>query len=297
LLVTISNRSSGSSSTARELAWHPIGWSQVRQGFDTVASWLLPRQLADRWIAGAVLVGVVLVLVALWVARYGAAAVRRALDIAGPAVVIPGAFVVVYLATVVASVSLFDAATPLDTRILAPLYAALVPTVVGAVAVWSKQPRRSHDAMRGAGALLVVALALVGVRSLTTATGSQDYRLGYATAHWHHSPLMRQLSAYPKGTLVVTNAPEAVYLQTGRHARALPAKYSSTSLQHDPHYRRKLDALVRRVRARGGVVAMFDEVKGRPWEAKAPELEHGTSLRVVARARDGVLLAPREAEG
>jgi hypothetical protein len=296
-LVAATNRNHGNSSTARKLAWHPIGWSQARQGFDTVASWFLPRQLSDRWIAGAVIVGVVFLLVAVWLVRRGATVARRALGAAGPAVVVPGAFVVVYLATIVVSVSLFDAATPLDTRILAPLYAALVPTVIGGVAVWWSQPGRSRDAMRAAGAVLVVALVLVGVRSLTTATGNQDYRLGYATSHWHHSPLMRQLRAYPKGALVVTNAPEAVYLQTGRHARGLPAKYSSTSLQHDPHYRQQLDALVRRVQARGGVVAMFDEVKGRPWQAKAPELERQTDLRVVARAHDGVLLAARDPGG
>jgi hypothetical protein len=45
---------------------------------------------------------------------------------------------------------------------------------------------------------------------------------------------------------------------------------------------------------RGGVVAMFSAVKGRPWEAKAPELEREPGLRIVARAHDGVVLGAAE---
>jgi hypothetical protein len=105
---------------------------------------------------------------------------------------------------------------------------------------------------------------------------------------------MRQLSALPHGAPIVTNAPEAVYWQTGRPAYALPAKYSSTSLQHDPRYRDKLAALVQRVRMHHGVIAMFTEVKGRPWQARAAELEREPRLHVIGTAHDGVLLAAIE---
>jgi hypothetical protein len=290
VVVVLANRGGGGSGTARDLAWHPIGWSYVHDGFETVGSWFLPRQLHDRWLFGAVLV-IAAVVAALWcAAQRGGAGVRRALERGGPAVVIPWLFVVVYTLTIVASISVFDAATPLDGRILAPLYAALVPATIGSVAVWWHAPGRREETTRAVAFALVIVVALVGVRAITTATGSQDSRLGYNTAHWHRSPLMRQLTSLPGDALLVTNAPEAVYLQTGRHAEALPAKYSSTSLQSDSHYPSKLTALLQRVRQEGGVIAMFTEVHGRPWLPKVGELEHGTDLHVLAHAHDGVLL-------
>jgi hypothetical protein len=290
LVAVVANRGGGGSGTSRSFAWHPIGWSYVHDGFDAVASWFLPRQVHDRWLFGAVIVLGALVATAWCAVRLGREGVRRAGERAGPAVVVPWLFVLVYTATIVASISVFDAATPLDTRILAPLYAALVPAALGAVAGWWHAPERRDEATRAVAFALVVVVALVGFRALTTATGSQDYRLGYATTHWHRSPLMRDIEALPPGTLVVTNAPEAVYLQTGRAARALPGKYSSTSLRTDVQYPAKLAALLQQVQRDGGVLAMFDEVHGRPWLAKAPELESEPDVSVLARAHDGVLL-------
>jgi hypothetical protein len=289
-IVVLTNRGGGGSGTARELAWHPIGWSYLHDGFETVGSWFLPRQLHDRWLFGAAMV-IGAVAAAVWfAARHGRAGVRRALARGGPEVAITWLFVVVYLATIVVSISVFDAATPLDARILAPLYAALVPAVVGAIAVWWHAPDRRDEATRAVAFALVVVVALVGVRAVTTATGDQTSRLGFNAASWHRSPLMRQLASLAPDTPVVTNAPEAVYLQTGRHARSLPVKYSSTSLQHDGHYPQKLTTLLQQVGDEGGVVAMFDEVHGRPWLAKAPELERRPDVRVLVHAHDGVLL-------
>jgi hypothetical protein len=294
MVVALSNRShSGSGSgTARDLAWHPVKWPQLRQGFDTVASWWLPHQLTDRWLFGVALVIAGVVVGAVWAARAGAHGVRASVANASPAVVVPAVFVVVYVVTVLASISLFDAATPLDVRILSPLYAALVPAVVGGLAVWWVS-RPAHDkALHVAAAVVIVVVALTGVRALTTATGSQDSRLGYAAPHWKRAALMRHLDTLPRGTWVVTNAPEAVYLTTGRAARGLPSKYSSTSLVAQAGYPRRLRMLIANTEAHHGVIAMFSEVKGRPWLPKAAELERQSGLRVIARVSDGELLAP-----
>jgi hypothetical protein len=294
VVAALTNRShSGSGSgTARELAWHPVNWSRLHQGFDTIASWWLPHQLPDRWLFGLALVIAVIVGGVVWAARVGERGFRASMDAVGPAVIVPAMFVVVYVVTVLAAISLFDAATPLDVRILSPLYAALVPAAVGALAVWWASKPAHDGVLRVAGAVVIVVLALTGIRALTTATGSQDSRLGYAAPHWRRAALMRHLEQMPHGTWIVTNAPEAVYLTTGRAARGLPSKYSSTSLVSQPGYPKRLRALIASTAAHHGVIAMFSEVKGRPWLPKAAELERESGLRVIARVSDGELLAP-----
>jgi hypothetical protein len=289
----LANRGAGSGSgTARDLAWHPVTWSQLHKGFDTIASWFLPRQLPDRWVFGLVLVAALVVAAIAFVARRGVPGAREVLHDAGPGVVVPGLFALVYVVTILVSMSVFDAATPLDVRILSPLYVVVVPVAVGAVGVWYRAHEHRDVAVRTAVFLFAAVFALVGVRALTTATGSQESRLGFAAAHWHRSPLMRHVETLPRGAWVVTNAPEAVYYQTGRAARGLPSKYSSTSLVRQRDYPRQLDKLVADLRAHGGVIAMFAEVKGRPWLPKASELRDDPRLRVVATTPDGVLLAP-----
>jgi hypothetical protein len=294
VVAALTNRShSGSGSgTARDFAWHPVAWSRLHQGFDTVASWWLPHQLPDRWLFGLAATVTLVLAGVVWAARVGHGGVRDGIDAVGPAVVAPAVFVVVYVVTVLAAISLFDAATPLDVRILSPLYAALVPAAVGGLAVWWASKPAHDGARRVAVVAVIVVLALTGVRALTTATGSQDSRLGYASAHWHEAPLMRHLKSLPHGAWIVTNAPEAVYLTTGRAARGLPSKYSSTSLVAQSNYPKKLRTLIASTAAHHGVIAMFSEVKGRPWLPKATELEHQSALRVVARFSDGEVLAP-----
>jgi hypothetical protein len=296
IVSAIANRGAGSGSdTARELAWHPIDWSQLQKGFDTIGSWFLPRQLPDRWVVGlALALAAVVVAVSFVVRRGGVAATRALLADAGPAVVVPGAFCVIYVATIVLSMSVFDAATPLDVRILSPLYVALVATVVGAVGRWYVAQPRAMSALRTGAAVLVVVVALVGLRALTTATGSQEARLGFAAPSWHRSSLMRHIDALPAHDQIVTNAPEAVYLQTGRPARGLPSKFSSTSLVRRADYQQQLSALAEHLRAHPGYIAMFDRVKGRPWLPRTEELRADERFRVVATLSDGVLLAADE---
>jgi hypothetical protein len=294
VVAALTNRSHSrkGSGTARELAWHAVTWSRLHQGFDTVASWWLPHQLPDRWLFGLALVIAVIVGGVVWAARVGQRGMLAGCDNVGPAVIVPAVFAVVYVVTVLVSISLFDAATPLDVRILSPLYAALVPAAVGALAVWWASKPAHDTALRVAGAIVIVVVALTGIRALTTATGSQDSRLGYAAPHWRRAALMQHLETLPRGTWIVTNAPEAVYLTTGRAARGLPSKYSSTSLVAQTGYPKRLRALITSTANHHGVIAMFSEVKGRPWLPKAAELERENGLRVVARVSDGELLAP-----
>jgi hypothetical protein len=168
----------------------------------------------------------------------------------------------------------------------------VVPVLVGVLALWWQSRRRTAPALRMATVIVLVVVALVATRAMTTATGNQDSRLGYATAHWHRAALMRDVRALPRSAWIVTNAPEAVYLQTGRPARGLPSKFSSTSLETQSDYARRLDALITDTESHRGVFVMFDEVKGRPWLPRATDLERDPRLRVVARVVDGVVLAP-----
>src|SRR5207244_3670653 len=121
---TIRNRILLGSATNRVIAFHPIGWTHLRDGARAAMQWLL----VDKPIHPFVTAGEAMTALAVVVAA-AVIAIRRRRErrgqLAGAMVIFIGCFAIL----LVVSISLVDYHTPVDTRVLAPIYAAWVVLV------------------------------------------------------------------------------------------------------------------------------------------------------------------------
>lgn len=271
------NRLVGGAATNRELAWHPPTLATLKVGWAMGAWWLLPTIPYRNWIflAVAVIAAAVLAL------RAGPVRAGLAAWVAEPLARVLVLHIAFYAALLAVSISLFDATTPLDLRILSPVLVSGVVLLGCAVA-------RRETRGRLAGGWTVLAAYLVvmwGVRTAVFARRWGAESLYYASREWRASPLLARLRALPPGTPIYTNLPEAVYLLAGRESNVVPMRYSHLSRRANPRYRMDVAALA----ARGtGYVAIFSGID-RPYLAPEAELVRSMPLELVARERDGRL--------
>jgi hypothetical protein len=294
------NQVIGGTTAGRALALHPVGTTQAWQALNTLAGWLLvppeagtALKLAALAVFTAALAGVVIWQRARQPGGLARAEARRMAAGLPAAIKVLLALVPVYGLFLLASISLVDANTPLDDRILSPVYLAGVAVAGYALqAAWPGLRAAGWPRLAVAGALLVFA-AVSAWRTGGLAASSGANGIGFYQTAWRQSPTLALVRALPETAAVYTNAPEAVYLHTGRAALRIPRQFSAVEQAENEQFEAELAAMTGQL-AGGGRVVYFASVRGsaRPTEA---ELAERLGLEVVARPADGTLYAlPQE---
>jgi len=123
------------------------------------------------------------------------------------------------------SISLVDFTTPLDYRILAPLFIPIAIAVTAGVAAKFRVASPGLVMTRAFVALLTVILAChAGAAVKWTRVSGTGYWAGYAGREWQQAGAMAWVNRQPLSTPIFTNGTEPIYLVTGRVASRLPVR-------------------------------------------------------------------------
>jgi hypothetical protein len=162
-------------------------------------------------------------------------------------------FIFAYLASIVASMLMFDAATKFKLRILAPVLVSLLILLV-VFGIWLRNRRR--------GLVIALMLLVLGVsiykQSITFNTWAKS-ELGYASFQWYDSKAMDYLSALPDDVMIYTNEPGAVYLYTGRGCYVLPDRFDSATAIAHTNFEKGVAVMQADIHQGKAVLALFDE--------------------------------------
>jgi hypothetical protein len=264
------------------LGIHPITPGQLRTGLDTISAWLLPETIP---------VGVRAFVAAVAVAALGLLWRRLTVTLAGQALTrVVGLFVLCYLALLLATITFVYSNVPLDARLLVPL-------LVSAILVGWRLPDAAAPgtpARRGLLAACWTLAILAGVRAGAWVAVAEVEDLGYASRAWRQSAIVEAVRALPGDVLIVSNAPDAIYVLTGRRAEFVPLRANPFTRALRTDYPVALAALDARLRAQPSALVYFRWLRWRWYLAPERELVEVLSLaRVADVAVEGALYAPR----
>lgn len=166
---------------------------------------------------------------------------------------------VAYSTVLAATVLFFDASTPLDDRLMSPLIELILLLAVAfGFALWRRLARRvtlqALVAVAGLALLLSYPVESANTVRLLRINGG-----GYAHRGFLSLPMLQAVRELPPGIIIYTNEPELVYFHTGRGAYSLPIKYDSVT-GRAKDYATGLDRMRQDMRARGGVLVLFDSI-------------------------------------
>ena len=292
LLWMLTNWIQGGSATNRVLAFHPIGTAHLWQAVHTAASWLLiPANLP-----GPARLLLALFLAALLLLLLPATRKQPVLKLIGstPALVkILALFVPVYSLFLVFSISFLDANTPLDDRILIPVYLSCLVIVFYIAGNAFQQYGRTVTA----AALLALAALVFGGASvlragqwavLTFRDGS-----GFSSRTWQSSDVLAQVRALPASLTLYSSSPEALYLLAGREALPLPRKFNTMEQELNKRYQAELAAMKAEIASGRAALVLFESIQ-RPNSISEEELMQELPLQVCSQAQDGKIYQATE---
>jgi len=288
--------SESGSATGRGLSFHPIGSLHVWQALDTAGSWLLAPEGASSLLKGVLALAALLILAAglgvWWRRRRTSVATPPTTDeiSAAALIIVTAVFIPTYLVFILVSITLFDANTPLDGRILAPVYMAALVLAVPAVLSLREflLPRRSGRWAIGFLASLFVLIALT--RSVPLVTGAFENGLGFNSVAWRTSQVLSEVRSLPVNTPMFSNSPEAIYLWTGRAAARLPRVYNLVDRVPNAAYATELAAMRRQLEEMNGAIVIFSAVRGSSMPSLG-QLLQALPLSPVFEGSDGAIYA------
>ena len=283
-LWLLRNRLLTGTGTSRQLVFHPIQMGHIQQAVDTFSSWLLlPLRLP-----GLVKLGLLAMLLLgglgllWWVYGRSWPIIYKLL----------GLFSLVYLLFLAVSISFVDANTPLDHRILSPIYLMGVVGGMGTLtAVYTHKPLPAYIQLGGVG-LLLLFLAAQGVQSAGWVQRANQDGLGFNQRVWQQSVLLAEVRALPPDVTLYSNAPSAVHFLTGRPVQDLPRQMEATTQQPNPNYQLEMAFLQGKFAAETAVV-VYITVLARTTTPTEAELQETLNLHPQTRLPEGVLYVTR----
>jgi hypothetical protein len=263
----IRNRIVADNVTNRVFAWHPVTADNIRVGVRVFSELFIP---VDTWrmeilkqtglIEGMIII--VLGAVFVWTTvnawryiqrpRQAAALERGGKESREVVSFTTGLYIFAYLASIVASMTMFDAATKFKLRILAPVFVGLLILLV-ALGIWMRKKYRPLVAVA-----LVIVLGFSVYKQANTFAHLSQSGLGYASFQWYDSEAMAYLRKLPDDIKIYTNQPAAVYLYVGRGAYVLPDRYDSATAQVRPGFEEGVAKMQSEINSGRAVMAMFD---------------------------------------
>ena len=166
-----------------------------------------------------------------------------------------------YLLFLLFSIAFVDFYTPLNYRILAPVF---VCVVFFSLPVWENALRAVQTRR-----LALVILGLVGFSTLWSFAqrSEQYYRQGdhYTSAAWVDSPTLAHVQGLALDRHVYTNGPDPIRLFHRRYEGLfmLPAHMEVTSQKLNPDFERHMEELHRKLQEGRAVVVYFDAIERR----------------------------------
>ncbi|MCQ3935603.1 MAG: hypothetical protein DPW18_01015 [Chloroflexi bacterium] len=254
----IRNRLLADNATNRTIVYHPITAENIETGISNFAAFLLP---VDEWRRALiqipnlfpVVISIIFLALLIWTARTGwRTFFQPSAEPPGVPAFISALYVFGYLASILSSMTLFDASTKFQLRILAPVYAGLLTMLVYfGFWLWKKQ---RHSAV--ILALIIFSFSIYGMNDALTQLrkGGQ----GYASFQWFDSQAMKFLQTLPEDTRIYSNETAPVYLYTNRPGYVLPDLVDPVTGLPRGGFEEGVANLKRDVLSGGAVLALFN---------------------------------------
>lgn len=206
--------------------WHPPPLETWVQGAETILSWFLPyRSFSSFSDAATITAGTLIMLALLFALALASYQMYRRILTANTPIqalwFLTLTSLVAYCGLLMVTVLFLDRLTPLNDRILSPIYPLLLLLLLAMGSNWLDGKQQSIKI--SLGVILVVFLGVFVFRGIQTIRAQREFGLGLSTPQWHASEAMEYLRTLPSVPIYTNDIP-AIYFHAGRMAHFIPVK-------------------------------------------------------------------------
>lgn len=275
--------------TGRKLSFHPIGLDHLESLLDTISTWLFPASdpPLTPWLG--IFLPALLGFIAFIVIKRSPQDKNSGGLRVFPALL--GLFILNYGLLLIFSISFLDAQTPLDNRILSPVYVATVLLFLCLLhTLLSTLKLKERRVLPFCAGMILVLLS--GSQLMQTASWlkySYDHGVGYASREWNQSRLLDHVKGLGPEVPIFTNGPDIINLLTGRPAYMVPKRIDPGTALPNNHYVYELARMRRELEEKNGIVVYFHRITWRWYLPLESEMNEKLRLKLILKTEDGAI--------
>ena len=280
------------SATDRQMQMHVIGLSKIAGAVQTVFSWVLPLGRSPIGaLLSAIAISVLGFLLLYNESQLELVSIRKAIS-DYPLLGLLIMFILIYALALLMSIPLIDAHTPLDNRILSPVWISLLVLLLS---LGTSHLDSTH--LQKGGLFLACSIFALSqfVNSGNWLIPTYIEGQGYTSKAWKTSETLGNLQRLPMDTLIFTNGTDVVRFYTDRPFASVPFKYSPGTKEINENYAEQLLLMGEKIAEENAVLVYFDAIR-RSYLPELEELLSELSLVPLVIADDGAIYHSTHAE-
>lgn len=264
LAWTIRNKILAGNITNRTMQWHPVTMENIRRGIFNFSRYLIPIEDWRKSLTKipGLIEGILLLIglgLLIWLVIVSLRFLSKPTLNQRPEIISysTGIYIYGYLISLMISISLFDASTPLKERILSPIYVSLLILLVAlGMWIWNLQ----HQNWRTFVVLFTI--LILGTSFFDQYRTVEDLKKdgqGFASWQWYDSKVMAAIGQISIEVMIYTNQPTAVYIRTNRPCLVLPNSTDPVTLQPFQDYQQQaLEQMKQDILQGNAVLVLFN---------------------------------------
>ena len=215
------NKLVGGSATNRAFEWHPVTVDNAQRGLKSFLRFSVPMpEIYSAFLESSFLLLIIPSLITfvlfLWLIPRGLKYFLKPKENTRPETLsfITTLYIFTYMGSLLISLNIFDAATPLNDRILSPVYLACLIILVYFIHWVAQQGKIPARIIAFGIATFFLGIAIVA--QIRTVEDLQESAHGFASWRWRESVVLEAIRELPADISIYTNQPPAVYFWTDR---------------------------------------------------------------------------------
>jgi hypothetical protein len=274
--------------TNREFVMHPVGLSHVKNLIIQMYNFVLPISIPGWTKALHVAVAATLFVLAasLLFRRTG---IKESTWSIGT--VLPSIFViycVLYVTFLFLSISFFDAHTPVDHRLLLPVFLALMIACTSVAKALSEVLSQKW-AWYGYVFLVLFSVSINVVPAISRAVAIHHNGSGYTTQHWRESASLAYLARVPETMTIYSNGPDVIRFLARKKATWIPGKINANTRSENEGYQGQISQMIRDCEKGNALIVYLDRITWRWYLPSKDEIESLFSTPRAVVTEDGVI--------
>jgi hypothetical protein len=270
----------------RRFVWHPLDAMDVRIAASVVGKWMTPLDdagfLSIAWlVALATLLGMLLVLRTRQATPSDLSREGKTLTL------ILSLYALVYMAVVALSMTIIDAQTTFEPRMLVPV---LVVAIVLSITWLARQSRRGIFVRLAGAGIIALVLSANALRWLPWLRDAQRYGLALRRVDSEGLAIVDSARHLPRTAQVYSNDPYYLRVHTHHVAAGLPRAMDPNSLLPNAHHSEQVQEICETAETRPTFVVLFDDPMSGDSTARA---DAATRSGVVTRLAAGSIVRVR----
>jgi hypothetical protein len=199
-----------------------------------------------------------------------------------------GLFTISYLLFLIISLSFFDAYTPINSRLLSPVFVLLI--LAAFTVTWDVSQKLKKPAVWWCFLLFVAfSISINTPITIKTATNFRRNNSGFTTSAWRNSQTLAFVNSFPGDAKIFSNGFDILDLMTGKAARRFPNKIDPTSQLVNQNYEQEISGMCKDIRENKALVVFFTQLNWRTYFPTQAELASDCQLSVLKHLADGTV--------